>query len=112
MLSAVRTHIAKPVPTACSCRLLPVAPTSSESYPRSKAPSICSHSLAFRAIPELERLGVARLSVGTRLALNAISALDKTARELATAGSYDAMFEGASTSFVDANCLMATRKGQ
>ena len=64
------------------------------------------------SIPELERLGVARLSVGTRLALNAISALDKTARELATAGSYDSMLEGASTSFVDANRLMATRKGQ
>ncbi len=71
--------------------------------------------LAFPGLPaisELERLGVARLSVGTRLALNAMSALDKTARELATAGSYDAMFEGASTSFADANRLMATRKAQ
>jgi 2-methylisocitrate lyase-like PEP mutase family enzyme len=71
--------------------------------------------LAFPGLPpiaELERLGVARLSVGTRLTLNAMSVLQKTARELLTTGSYDSMLAGDSTSFADANRLMATRRGQ
>jgi len=61
------------------------------------------------AIPELERLGVARLSVGTRLALGAMSSLQRTVRELLTAGTYESMLEGATT-FADANRLMATRR--
>ena len=60
-------------------------------------------------IPELERLGVARLSVGTRLTLGAMSGLQKTVRELLSAGTYESMLEGATT-FADANRLMATRR--
>ena len=45
-------------------------------------------------IPELERLGVARLSVGTRLTLNAMSALKKTVAELLSTGTYESMLEG------------------
>ena len=68
--------------------------------------------LAFPGIPnidELERLGVARLSLGTRLTLNAMSALKKTVAELLSAGTYDSTLDGA-TSFADANRLMATRR--
>ena len=68
--------------------------------------------LAFPGIPkidELERLGVARLSLGTRLTLNAMSALKKTVAELLSAGTYDSTLDGA-ISFADANRLMATRR--
>ncbi|MGC2441908.1 isocitrate lyase/phosphoenolpyruvate mutase family protein, partial [Candidatus Binatus sp.] len=68
--------------------------------------------LAFPGIPkidELERLGVARLSLGTRLTLNAISALKRTVAELLSAGTYDSTLDGA-ISFADANRLMATRR--
>jgi 2-methylisocitrate lyase-like PEP mutase family enzyme len=61
-------------------------------------------------IPELERLGVARLSVGTRLALNAISALKKTVAELLSTGTYESMLAGDIT-FAEANRLMANRRG-
>jgi 2-methylisocitrate lyase-like PEP mutase family enzyme len=67
--------------------------------------------LAFPGIPEiaeLERLGVARLSVGTRLTLCAMSQLQTTVGELLGAGTYKSMLEGATT-FADANRLMATR---
>ncbi|MFZ2063500.1 MAG: isocitrate lyase/phosphoenolpyruvate mutase family protein [Candidatus Binatus sp.] len=60
-------------------------------------------------IPELERLGVARLSVGTRLTLNAMSALKKTAAELLSTGTYESMLVGDIT-FADANRLMASRR--
>jgi 2-methylisocitrate lyase-like PEP mutase family enzyme len=68
--------------------------------------------LAFPGIPtvsELERLGVARLSVGTRLTLGAMSLLKKTATELLSNGTYDSTVEGATT-YADANRLMATRQ--
>ncbi len=61
------------------------------------------------AIPELERLGVARLSVGTRLTLNAMSALKKTVAELLSTGTYESMLVGDVT-FADANRLMASRR--
>jgi 2-methylisocitrate lyase-like PEP mutase family enzyme len=60
-------------------------------------------------IPELEKLGVARLSVGTRLTLGAMTALKKTVAELLSAGTYDLTSEGA-ISYADANRLMATRR--
>jgi 2-methylisocitrate lyase-like PEP mutase family enzyme len=60
-------------------------------------------------IPELERLGVARLSVGTRLTLGVMSDLKKTVVELLSAGTYESMLEGATT-FADANRLMASRR--
>jgi 2-methylisocitrate lyase-like PEP mutase family enzyme len=60
-------------------------------------------------IPELERLGVARLSLGTRLTLGAMTALKKTVAELLSAGTYDSTPEGATT-YADANRLMATRR--
>lgn len=60
-------------------------------------------------IPELERLGVARLSVGTRLTLGAMSVLKKSADELLNAGTYDSML-AATVTFADANRLMASRK--
>ncbi len=68
--------------------------------------------LAFPGIPapdELERLGVARLSVGTRLTLGAMSSLQKTVVELLTTGRYESMLEGATT-YADANRLMASRR--
>ncbi len=58
-------------------------------------------------IPELERLGVARLSVGTRLTLGAMSLLKKTVTELLSDGTYGSTIEGATT-YADANRLMAT----
>ena len=69
--------------------------------------------LAFPGIPpiaDLERLGVARLSVGTRLTLAAMSALQKTVGELLKTGTYDSIMDGATT-FADANRLMAGRTG-
>jgi 2-methylisocitrate lyase-like PEP mutase family enzyme len=68
--------------------------------------------LAFPGLPtiaELERLGVARVSLGTRLTLGAMTALKKTVAELLSAGAYDSTLEGA-TSYADANRLMATRR--
>ncbi|HLX04095.1 MAG TPA: isocitrate lyase/phosphoenolpyruvate mutase family protein, partial [Candidatus Binatus sp.] len=60
-------------------------------------------------IPDLERLGVARLSLGTRLTLNAMSALRKTTAELLSTGTYESMLVGDIT-FADANRLMASRR--
>jgi 2-methylisocitrate lyase-like PEP mutase family enzyme len=60
-------------------------------------------------IPELQRLGVARLSVGTRLTLGAMSVLKNTAGELLNAGSYDSML-AATVTYAEANRLMAGRK--
>ena len=68
--------------------------------------------LAFPGIPtiaELERLGVARMSVGTRLTLGAMSSLKKTVVELVSAGKYESTLEDATT-YADANRLMATRR--
>ena len=48
-------------------------------------------------VPELERLGVARLSVGTRLTLGAMSVLKKTVAELLSTGTYESMLEGTTT---------------
>lgn len=59
-------------------------------------------------IPELERLGVARLSVGTRLTLNAMSALRKTVADLLSTGTYEAMPAG-DIAYADANRLMSNR---
>lgn len=60
-------------------------------------------------IPELERLGVARVSVGGRLTLAAISSLKKSVAELLRTGTYDSMLE-ATITYPDANRLMATRQ--
>jgi 2-methylisocitrate lyase-like PEP mutase family enzyme len=57
-------------------------------------------------IPELERLGVARLSVGGRLTLGAMSGLKKSVTELLTNGTYEPTLEGA-IGYPDANRLMA-----
>jgi 2-methylisocitrate lyase-like PEP mutase family enzyme len=67
--------------------------------------------LAFPGIPtvaELERLGVARLSVGTWPTLAAMSTTRKIAAELLGTGTYESMLEGA-VSYPEANRLMATR---
>lgn len=60
-------------------------------------------------IPELERLGVARVSVGGRLTLGAISGLKKMVAELLSTGTYESMLE-ATTTYADANGLMAGRQ--
>ena len=60
-------------------------------------------------VPELERIGVARLSVGTSPTLAAMGAIRKVAGELLGAGTYESMFDGA-VSYPDANRLMATRR--
>jgi 2-methylisocitrate lyase-like PEP mutase family enzyme len=60
-------------------------------------------------IPELERLGVARVSVGTRLTLGAMSSLKKAVAELLSTGTYEAMLE-ATTTYADANRLMTSRR--
>ena len=60
-------------------------------------------------IPELERLGVARVSVGGRLTLGAMSALKKTVAELLSSGTYESMLE-ATTTYADANSLMTSRQ--
>jgi 2-methylisocitrate lyase-like PEP mutase family enzyme len=60
-------------------------------------------------IPELERLGVARVSVGGRLTLGAMSALKKTVAELLSTGIYESMLE-ATTTYADANSLMTRRQ--
>ena len=68
--------------------------------------------LAFPGIPtviELERLGVARLSVGTWPTLAAMSTARKIAGELLGAGTYESMFDGAGVSYPEANRLMAAR---
>ena len=61
-------------------------------------------------IPELEGLGVARLSAGTWLTLNAMSSLKRTVAELLSTGTYESMLTGDVT-FADANRLMANRQG-
>ena len=63
----------------------------------------------FPTIPELERLGVARLSVGRRLTLDAMSGLKKSVTELLSNGTYEPMLEGA-IGYPDANRLMAGRR--
>ncbi len=60
-------------------------------------------------IPELERLGVARLSVGTRLTLGAMSTLRNTVAELLSTGTCESTLEGATT-YAEANHLMASRR--
>jgi 2-methylisocitrate lyase-like PEP mutase family enzyme len=60
-------------------------------------------------VPELERLGVARLSVGGRLTLGAMSGLKKSVTELLSKGTYEPMLEGA-IGYPDANRLMAGRR--
>lgn len=65
--------------------------------------------LAFPGTPpvtELERLGVARLSVGSGPALAAMARLRSDTRELLERGTYASMYNGA-TSYPDANRLMA-----
>jgi 2-methylisocitrate lyase-like PEP mutase family enzyme len=59
-------------------------------------------------VAELERLGVARLSVGTSPTLAAMSTVRRVAEELLGAGTYESMFDGA-VSYPDANRLMAGR---
>ncbi len=61
------------------------------------------------AVPELERLGVARLSVGTRLTLGAMSTLRNTVAELLSTGTCESTLEGATT-YAEANHLMASRR--
>ena len=61
-------------------------------------------------VPELERLGVARLSVGTSPTLAAMGTIRKVAAELLATGTYESMFDGAGVSYPDANRLMATRR--
>jgi 2-methylisocitrate lyase-like PEP mutase family enzyme len=68
--------------------------------------------LAFPGLPtvsELEQLGVARVSVGTGLTLNAMSGLKKTVGELLGTGNYES-FRASDVTFADANRLMAGRK--
>ena len=68
--------------------------------------------LAFPGIPtvtELERLGVARLSVGTWPTLAAMSTARKIAGELLGTGTYESIFDGAGVSYPEANRLMAAR---
>jgi 2-methylisocitrate lyase-like PEP mutase family enzyme len=60
-------------------------------------------------VPELQRLGVARLSVGTWPTLAAMSTARKIAGELLSTGTYESMFDGAGVSYPEANRLMATR---
>ncbi len=60
-------------------------------------------------VSELERLGVARLSVGTSPTLAAMGTVRKVAGELLGTGTYASMFDG-SVSYPDANRLMATRR--
>ncbi|MGA7618424.1 isocitrate lyase/PEP mutase family protein [Candidatus Binatus sp.] len=60
-------------------------------------------------VPELERLGVARLSVGTRLTLGAMSTLRNTVAELLSTGTCESTLEGATT-YAEANHLMASRR--
>ena len=60
-------------------------------------------------IPELESLGVARLSVGTQLTLKAMAALTKTVAELLSTGTYESMLES-TTTYADANRLMVNRR--
>ena len=60
-------------------------------------------------IPELESLGVARLSVGTQLTLKAMAALTKTVTELLSTGTYESMLES-TTTYADANRLMVNRR--
>lgn len=67
--------------------------------------------LAFPGIPavaELERLGVARLSLGSWPALAAMGFTRKTATDFLVNGDYSSMFEGV-ISYPDANRLMNTR---
>ncbi len=67
--------------------------------------------LASSGIPtvnELERLGVARLSVGTGPALAAMSTARKIAGELLGTGTYESLFDTA-VSYPEANRLMAGR---
>jgi 2-methylisocitrate lyase-like PEP mutase family enzyme len=59
-------------------------------------------------VAELERLGVARLSVGTSPTLAAMSTIRKVAGELLGTGTYESMFDGA-VSYPDANRLMTGR---
>jgi 2-methylisocitrate lyase-like PEP mutase family enzyme len=61
------------------------------------------------AIPELERLGVARVSVGGRLTLSAMSGLKKAVTELLSNGTYEPTLGGA-IGYPDANRLMAGRR--
>ncbi len=63
----------------------------------------------FPTIPELERLGVARLSLGTKLTLDAMSVLKKSVTDLLSNGTYEPMLEGA-IGYPDANRLMAGRR--
>lgn len=60
-------------------------------------------------VPELERLGVARLSLGTKLTLDAMSVLKKSVTDLLSNGTYESMLEGA-IGYPDANRLMAGRR--
>ena len=60
-------------------------------------------------IAELERLGVARVSVGGRLTLGAMSGLKKSVTDLLTNGTYEPTLEGA-IGYPDANRLMAGRR--
>jgi 2-methylisocitrate lyase-like PEP mutase family enzyme len=68
-----------------------------------KAGADCLFIPAVTRRADLERLGVARLSVGTRLTLGAMSGLKKTVAELLT---YESTLDGAIT-YADANRLMA-----
>jgi 2-methylisocitrate lyase-like PEP mutase family enzyme len=61
-------------------------------------------------VPELEGLGVARLSVGTRLTLHAMAGLKKATTELLNAGTFDWMLQ-VDLNTAEANRLMAGRKG-
>jgi len=63
----------------------------------------------FPTVPELERLGVARLSVGGRLTLGAMSGLKKSVTELLSHGTYEPTLEGA-IGYPEANRLMAGRR--
>ena len=61
-------------------------------------------------VPELDRLGVARVSIGTGLAHSALGHTRRAAKELLESGTYDAMFQGSPT-YQDINALMTAPKG-
>jgi 2-methylisocitrate lyase-like PEP mutase family enzyme len=63
----------------------------------------------FPTVPELERLGVARLSVGGRLTLGAMSGLKKSVTDLLSNGTFEAAVEG-TIGYPEANRLMAGRR--
>lgn len=62
-------------------------------------------------VPELKRLGVARVSFGPTASYAAMGVLKRASREVLQKGTYDALTEGVIT-FEELNALAAPRKGR